>query len=147
MPYPAKKTPKLIKEVLEGIAKGETLTSLSRRLDFHAVSWCSWVREDEELKLAYQRARDIGHDALADQTLEIADGTKAINEHIQLSRLRIDTRLKLLASWSPNKYGPKSTVDLGNKEGETFKSEGDAAAVAAAAVAVVTTLRDAKRNA
>jgi len=29
--------------------------------------------------------------------------------------------LKLLACWSPAKYGNKATVDVGNKTGETLK--------------------------
>lgn len=121
MPHPPKKTPKLIEEVLSRIAKGETLAALGRELNFHPTAWRQWVREDETLALAYAEARDAGHDALAEQTLDIADSTKAISEHVQLSKLRIDTRLKLLASWAPKKYGPKSTVDVGNKDGETLK--------------------------
>jgi hypothetical protein len=121
MPYPPKKNPKLIEEVLSRIAKGETLASLARELDFHPMTWQKWLREDEGLSLAYAEAREVGHDALADQTLEIADSTKAISEHVQLSKLRIETRMKLLASWAPKKYGPKSTVDVGNKDGETLK--------------------------
>lgn len=121
MPYPPKKNPKLIEEVLSRIAKGETLASLARELDFHPITWQKWVRDDEELAIAYAEAREVGHDALAEQTLDIADNTKAISEHVQLSKLRIDTRLKLLASWAPKKYGPKATVDVGNKEGEALK--------------------------
>lgn len=123
MPYPAKKNPKLIEEVLSRIAKGETLAALGRELDFHPQSWADWMRADEGLAVAYAEAREIGHDALADQTLEIADGTRPSSEHVQLSKLRIETRLKLLACWSPKKYGNKQTVDVGNKEGETLKVE------------------------
>lgn len=123
MPYPAKITPQVIEEVLSRIAQGETLASLGRELGFHPQSWAVRIRADEELAIAYAEAREIGHDALADQTLEIADGTRASSEHVQLSKLRIETRLKLLACWSPKKYGSKQTVDVGNKEGETLKVE------------------------
>lgn len=145
MPYPAKKTPKLIEEVLRRIALGETLASLARELDFHATTWCDWVKADEALKVAYARAREAGYDALADQTLEIADGTRAISEHVQLSKLRIDTRLKLLACWDPKRYGNKQTVDVGNKEGETLKVETpsvDPAVVSALTKALLTSKRD-----
>lgn len=123
MPYPAKITPKVIEEVLSRIAQGETLASLGRELGFHPTAWGQRVRDDEALAIAYAEAREIGHDALADQTLEIADGTRPSSEHVQLSKLRIETRLKLLACWSPKKYGNKQTVDVGNKEGETLKVE------------------------
>ena len=123
MPYPAKITPKVIEEVLSRIAQGETLASLGRELGFHPQSWADRMRTDEGLAIAYAEAREIGHDALADQTLEIADGTRPSSEHVQLRKLRIETRLKLLACWSPKKYGNKQTVDVGNKEGETLKVE------------------------
>lgn len=126
MPYPAKKNPKLIEEVLSRIALGETLAALGRELDFHPSAWRQWAREDEALTLAYAQARDAGADAIAEQTLDIADSTKAISEHVQLSKLRIDTRLKLLACWSPKKYGTKQQVEVGNKDGETLKVESTA---------------------
>lgn len=130
MPYPAKITPAVIEEVLSRIAKGETLASIARDLGFHPQSWADRVRADEGLSLAYARAREVGHDALAEQTLEIADTTRASSEHVQLSKLRIDTRLKLLACWSPKKYGSKQTVDVGNKEGETLRVDSNVDTVA-----------------
>ena len=145
MPYPAKKTPELLEEVLRRIALGETLASLSRELDFSVSSWRDWTHEDADLARAYADAREAGYDALAAQTLEIADGTRAISEHVQLSKLRIDTRLKLLACWDPRRYGNKQTVDVGNKEGETLKVETpnvDPAVVSALTKALLTSKRD-----
>jgi hypothetical protein len=40
--------------------------------------------------------------------------------------MRIDTRLKLLACWSPKRYGTKQDVSIGNKEGETLKIDANA---------------------
>jgi hypothetical protein len=72
------------------------------------------------------RARDIGFDTLADECGAIADdgendwmesnapnnpGWVANGEHIQRSKLRIETRLKLLACWNPKKYGNKQEVE------------------------------------
>ena len=34
-------------------------------------------------------------------------GWELNGDHVQRSRLRIDTRLKLLAKWNPRKYGDK----------------------------------------
>lgn len=139
MPYPAKKNPKLIDEVLSRIAKGETLAALGRELDFHPASWAGWVRADEELAIAYAQARDVGADCLAEQALEIIDAEPErvvqIDEDGEKSTSRIDSagvawaknraelRLKLLAKWHPKKYGDKQQVEVGNKEGETLKVE------------------------
>jgi hypothetical protein len=142
MPYPAKKTPKLIDEVLSRIAQGETLASLGRELNFHPVSWNFWVREDEDLALAYAQARDVGADVIADDVLRIIDEEPErvvqIDEEGNKSTSRIDSagvawaknraelRLKLLAKWHPKKYGDKQQVEVGNKDGEALKIESNA---------------------
>lgn len=129
MPYPAKKNPKLIEEVLSRIAQGETLASLGRELDFHPSAWRQWMSADEGLALAYAQARDVGSDVIAEQALALIDEEPARIEgrvdpgHVQWRRAQVDTRLKLLACWNPKKYGTKQTVDVGNKEGETLKTE------------------------
>ena len=66
----------------------------------------------------------MGMDAIAEECLEIADdGTndwvtrklgnaevEVLNaEHVQRSKLRIETRLKLLAKWNPKKWGDRIT--------------------------------------
>lgn len=139
MPYPAKKTPKLIEEVLSRIAQGETLASLGRELDFHPTSWSQWVHDDEDLAIAYAQARDVGADVIADDVLRIIDeepervvqideeGNKSTSRidsaGVAWARNRAEFRLKLLAKWAPKKYGDKQIVDIGNKEGETLQVE------------------------
>lgn len=137
MPYPAKKKPELIEEVLSRIAQGETLAALGRELNFHPQSWWRWVAEDEELALAYAQARDVGADVIADQALAIIDAeperivqvddegnktsTRIDSAAVAWAKNRAEMRLKLLAKWNPKKYGDKQTVDVGNKDGETLK--------------------------
>jgi hypothetical protein len=123
MPYPAKKTPKLIEEVLSRIALGETLASLGRELDFHPNNWRLWCGADDQLAIAYAQARDVGADVIADDVMQIIDSVPAQSEEIQKAKLRAEYRLKLLAKWNPKKYGDKQTVDVGNKDGETLKTE------------------------
>ena len=123
MPYPAKKNPKLIEEVLSRIAQGETLAALGRELDFHPNNWRLWCSEDEALGIAYAQARDVGADVIADDVMQIVDSVPAQSEEIQRAKLRAEMRLKLLAKWNPKKYGDKQDVNIGNKEGETLKTE------------------------
>lgn len=104
-----------------------------------------WIEADAELAAQVARAREIGFDAIAEDVFDIADGTRAISEHVQLSKMRIDTRLKLLACWSPKKYGSKQDVSIGNKEGETLKVEAkpiDPMVLAALTEAVLTKKTD-----
>jgi hypothetical protein len=44
------------------------------------------------------------------------EGWRLNGDHVQRSKLRIDTRLKLLAKWNP-KYADKSAVELTGKDG------------------------------
>lgn len=121
MPYPAKKTDKLIAEVLERLSLGETLTSISRDLKFSTMSWSRWLDEDEELSAAHAQARAAGADALADHVLEIVDAPperfegKIDNGSISWARNRAEFRLKLLGHWQPSKYG--------NKDNENAKKD------------------------
>jgi len=71
----------------------------------------------------YTRAREVQQDVWADECISIADdGTtdyvtkvgrngheyEAVDqEHIQRSRLRVDTRLRIMAVVAPHVYGPK----------------------------------------
>jgi hypothetical protein len=115
MPYPAKKTEKLVAEVLERLSLGETLTSISRDLKFSTVAWQQWVREDEALSHAHAEARAAGGDAVADHVLEIVDTPperhdgKIDNGSISWARNRAEFRLKLLGFWQPSKYGNKDS--------------------------------------
>lgn len=82
-----------------------------------------WRDADESFAARFARAREEGYDAIAQDCLEIADETGhdtkegrngeliPDNEWITRSRLRVETRLKLLAKWSPKKYGEKVDVE------------------------------------
>ena len=149
MPYPAKITPKVIEEVLSRIAQGETLAALGRELGFHPQNWAVRVRADEALAIAYAHARETGQDVIADDALRIIEEEPARVEgridpgHVAWQRARVDTRLKLLAKWNPKRYGDKSTVDVGNKEGETLKVDSGIDTVALTAQ-LAKALRDAE---
>jgi hypothetical protein len=122
-----KKTPEVIQHLLDGLANGVTLRALCR--EDGMPNWRTvydWIEADAELAAQVARARELGFDAIAEDVFDIADGTRASSEHVQLSKMRIDTRLKLLACWSPKKYGNKQDVSIGNKEGETLKVENKA---------------------
>jgi hypothetical protein len=84
-----------------------------------------WQAANKDFYLRIAHARELGEEAIAAECLNIADnaandwmeahgqddvGYKLNGEHIQRSKLRIETRLKLLAKWNPRKWGEK--VDL-----------------------------------
>lgn len=119
---------KIADEILEGIAEGNSLKATCKTLELKYHTVYSWMvtHKDTFFKLS-PHAYDTGYDALADQCLEIADesskdkiimpdGQEVLNsEAIQRSRLRIDTRLRLLGKWKPKKYGDR-TIHSGDED-------------------------------
>lgn len=120
------RTADLANKLVEGISEGVPLRELCRRHGISKSEVYRWRDDDAELEGRIARARLIGFDALAEEALEIADdGTndwierkrddgstyEAINgEHIQRSKLRVETRLKLLAKWDPKRYGERALI-------------------------------------
>lgn len=127
MPQPTKFTPERARAILDQIEQGEFLEVICRQPgQVSSQTFRNWMNEGRQLRgeplaVAYARARDLGADAIARETLEIADYAaedtvirtrpdgseyEATNsEHIQRSKLRVETRLKLLSKWFPHKYG------------------------------------------
>lgn len=85
-----------------------------------------WLTEDEALATQYARAKQEQAEYLAEELLEIADdgsndwmlsnaqnnpGWVANGEHLQRSKLRVDTRKWLMSKLLPKKYGDKQEVE------------------------------------
>lgn len=117
--------------ILEKIAQGITLRSICREegMPSHDTVYV-WLNNNAEYAQRFARARKIGHDAIAEETLDIADhasndwmevndpdnpGYRLNGEHVQRSKLRIETRLKLLAKWDPGRYGDRLALDHAGK--------------------------------
>lgn len=83
-----------------------------------------WSHDDPEIMQAIASARVVGFDVIAADCLKIADNSELDfiecedgeqpvpnTEHIQRSKLRVETRLKLLAKWDPKRYGDAISVE------------------------------------
>lgn len=112
----------LVPQICERLAKGEPLTSICRDLGIDRKTVNNWRNQDENIGKEVQAARDEGYDAIADDCLRIADdnqgdyklelrGREEVvvidKEAVMRSKLRVETRLKLLAKWDPKRYGEK----------------------------------------
>ena len=130
MGRPSKYTPELAAEMCERLSAGEPLRQICR--DDHMPHWTQvyeWKSRDPELSLRVANAREAGYDAMAEELLEISDtlhfgetqvmgdknSTTTVADMLGHRKLRIETRLKLLACWNPAKYGNKVQVG-GDKE-------------------------------
>jgi hypothetical protein len=135
-----KRTPEVEERIINGLCDGIPLRELCRQEGM--PNWRTvydWISSDEEFAARIAHARELGFDAIAEDILDIADdGTNdwvarknakgdtemVLNtDHVQRSKLRIETRLKLLAKWNPKKYGDKSTTELTGKDGGPVQTE------------------------
>ena len=112
---------KLVPQICDRLATGEPLTSICRDLGMDRSTVRKWWNEDEAILKQIQQAREDGYHALAEECLEIADHTQEGVEIVERAgkkelhrgdmlghrKLRIETRLKLLAKWYPSHYGDK----------------------------------------
>jgi hypothetical protein len=122
-------TAEIAKAICERLASGETLNSICEDEGMPASSTVRlWVHEDREGFAALSvRAYEMGCHAIADDCIQIADDARndwmerrgqedagwiANGEHIQRSRLRIETRMRLLGKWAPKVYGDKVETTL-----------------------------------
>ena len=153
MPYPSKQTPELIEDVLTRIASGQTLTAACRANNITTRAWMDWRDADKSLSLAQAQARavEIGHDAMAEQCIDIADtpierirdtaGNERFDSaHVAALKLRTDTRMKLLAKVSP-KYAD-NRVEVTGANGGAIEVNSNGGAVAE----LVALIRAAKRG-
>jgi hypothetical protein len=136
----SKYTPEIAAEICQRLSTGEPLRQICRSQGI--PEWRTiydWVARDPLFAAQVARAREEGYDAMAEETLDIANtphlGTKkvfssggesdsvTVTEEDMLGhrKLQIETRLKLLACWNPKKYGTK--VALGGDAGNPIKIE------------------------
>ena len=113
--------------ICAGLAEGQSLLATCEALGVNYETAKGWERDIPKHSTDSMRAREIGCHAMADSCITIADdarndwmeqhggddapGWKLNGEHIQRSRLRIETRMRLLGKWLPKVYGEK--VELG----------------------------------
>lgn len=106
------------------LSMGKSLRTVCFGEDRPAIStFFRWMRDYPQFRKQYEVAKQEASDAMAEEIMDIADdgtndyltkerpdGTtfEVVNsEHVQRSRLRIDTRKWLMAKMKPKKYGDK----------------------------------------
>lgn len=122
---PTKYTNKLADLICARLSEGESLRTVckSENMPCKATVF-KWLRLYPSFVDQYARAKEESADALTDEMLDIADdaqndymerlgedgqpeGYQINGEHIQRSRLRIETRKWLAVKLKPKKYGDK----------------------------------------
>lgn len=138
-------TPELADVICERLANGESMRSVSRDPDMPAsATLFKWLRVHPEFAEQYARAKQESADALVDEILDIADdgtndwmerldrdgqpiGWQLNGEHVQRSRVRIDSRKWIASKLKPKKYGDRIEVDANVRQSDMTEEQIDAA--------------------
>lgn len=118
---PTLRTDEVIQRILDGLTAGTPLEHICRADDMPATRTVrDWMDSDADLFAAIARAREMGADAIAVESLEIIDtmpdivksegGDRVDSAHVAWLKNRAEHRLKLLAKWHPKRYGDKVTL-------------------------------------
>ena len=111
----------IAEELVEWISQGKTLREYCRQPGKPAWRTVyAWMEKDVDFYARIAHARELGHDAIAEETLEIIDtfpmeavsdsGSRLDSGHVAWLKNRVEQRMKLLAKWNPKKYGDKVGV-------------------------------------
>lgn len=129
----AVRSPENAERICSRIAEGYTVRQIARELDCTHGAIFHWVAEDSDFAHQYARAKLAQADRFADELIEISDhgGNDWLrrendagepievpdHEHIQRSRLRVDTRKWLMSKFAPKKYGDKLELEHSGEMG------------------------------
>ena len=125
MAYSVEEKQKIFDDICERIIEGKSLrTALKEHDSIHASEFFVWIREDEAKSKQYARATSCRAYLIFEDMFDIADdgtndwmekknekgeviGWVVNGEHIQRSKVRIETRRWALSKMMPKKYGDK----------------------------------------
>lgn len=108
--------------VIDMVSNGKTLKSACEAIGIYYSTVFRKIAANPKFREQMEEARAAGYEILAEECLQIADettfdtiegahGPRADKEWMQRSKLRVETRLKLLAKWHPKKYGDKLEIE------------------------------------
>lgn len=96
-------TQKAADEIVARLSKGEPLTVICRSPGMPCDDTVRiWAEKNEAFGREIARAREVGFDQIALDALAISDDR---DDDPASRRVRVETRLKLLAKWDPKRYG------------------------------------------
>lgn len=129
----------LADRICSQLADGDSMRTVCKAEDMPCkATLFNWIRTNEDFLDQYTRAKQESADALTDEMLDIADdasndwmlnndkdneGYKVNGDHIQRSRLRIETRKWLASKLKPKKYGDKILQEISGSIAITIDSD------------------------
>jgi hypothetical protein len=109
-------------ELCHRIMGGESVARICRDRHMPAQSTVfQWLTSNDRFREAYQIAKQLMAETLADEVLDISDdsagdyvqgenGAAFNSEHVQRAKLRVDSRKWLASKLAPKRYGDAATL-------------------------------------
>ncbi len=129
MGRPTEYTKEKADEICEQLISGLSLREICRQSGgaFNMSTIFRWIEANEDFRAQYSRAKKLQVEALVDEMIDIADdgsndymqkfdkeggslGYFLNGEHVQRSRMRVDTRKWIAAKLVPKVYGEAMTL-------------------------------------
>lgn len=130
---PSSYTQETADRICSELAEGKSLRTVCKADDMPSCQTVySWLRTRPEFLDQYARAKEDAAEAFAEEMLDIADeasndwmsvndpdnpGYRFNGEHVNRSRLRVDTRKWIAAKLKPKKFGEKVQTELTGADG------------------------------
>lgn len=108
----------MFEHVLDKLSEGTSLGSILRSCNrgSETAQFVRWMLKDQHRKGRYEEALTYGAEVMKAELIDIADGVNAdgseIPEDIQRSKLRIDTRLKVMGFDNKKRFGDTKTIEI-----------------------------------
>jgi hypothetical protein len=116
-------------EICKKLGNGESLRQICASSGMPGkTTIIKWLESNLDFRAQYARARELQAEHWAEEIIQIADDSRndfiekenrdgstyeaVDNEHINRSRLRVDTRKWLMARLAPKKYGDRVTTEM-----------------------------------
>lgn len=127
--------PVLAQKILDRLSETGSLRRVCAELHVSRNSIIPWVTDNTEgFGDAYARAKEHGIDMLVEETLDIADdgtndymegkhGPELDSEHIQRSKIRVETRRWLAERMAPRKYGVLNKHEVSGTNGGPVQTQ------------------------
>ena len=119
MARPSKYKPETGDRICQMLAGGQSASKACKSVGVSLMSMYRWLREHEEFRDNYARAREDQADTFADEMCDIADE----EEDVQRAKLKIDARKWVAARMKPKSWGDRSAIEHSGPNGGPIESK------------------------
>lgn len=113
MSRPTKYTAEKADTICGIIAEGRSASSACKEVGIALKTMYAWLRQHEDFRNNYTRARDDQADTFADQLCDIAE----FDEDVQRAKLKIDARKWVAARMKPKSWGDRQQLEHTGADG------------------------------